>query len=200
MARSRLKPLVIVMVRAPLPGKTKTRLSRQIGSTEALRFYRVTAATVLRRLARDPRWQLALAVTPDHHVRSRFWPAGVARLPQGAGRLGQRMRLLLSATRGRHVVLIGSDIPGVRSTHVAGALRKITTSNLVLGPASDGGFWLIATHARPLRRDLFDKARWSSEFALADTARSWGGAVALATRLSDVDTLEDYLQWRRDVR
>jgi rSAM/selenodomain-associated transferase 1 len=200
MARSRPKPLVIVMVRAPLPGKTKTRLSKQIGSTEALRFYRVTTAMVLRRLARDPRWQLVLAVTPDDQVRSRFWPADVARLPQGPGGLGPRMRLLLSGTPGRHVVLIGSDIPGVRSTHVAAALRKITASNLVLGPAGDGGFWLIATHARPLRRNLFDKIRWSSKLALADTVRNWGGAVVLAARLSDVDTLEDYLQWRKDAR
>ncbi|MGD9925664.1 MAG: DUF2064 domain-containing protein [Pseudorhodoplanes sp.] len=200
MARPRLKPLVIVMVRAPLPGKTKIRLTKQIGSTEALRFYRATTATVLRRLARDPRWQLVLAVTPDHHVRSRFWPADVVRLPQGVGGLGRRMRLFLSVPRGRPTVLIGSDIPNVRPAHIAGALRKTTASNLVLGPAGDGGFWLIATQARPLRRALFDNVRWSSEFALADTIRNWGGAVALATRLSDVDTLEDYLQWRRDVR
>lgn len=200
MARSYLKPLVIVMVRAPLPGKTKTRLSRQIGSTEALRFYRATTATVLRRLASDPRWQLAVAVTPDHHVHSRFWPADVARLPQGSGDLGQRMRALLSGARGRPIVLIGSDIPGIRAAHIAAALRKTTASNLVLGPADDGGYWLIAAHARPLRRAIFDNVRWSTEFALADTVRIWGGAVALATGLSDVDTLEEYLQWRRDIR
>jgi hypothetical protein len=198
MASCRVKPLVIVMVRAPLYGKTKTRLSKQIGPTEALRFYRATTAKVLRRLARDPRWQLALAVTPDYHIRSRFWPADVVRLPQGPGGLGHRMRTLLSRTRGRPIVLIGSDIPGVRSAHVAAALRKITTSNLVLGPADDGGFWLIATRANPLRRDLFDDVRWSSEFALADTVRNWGGAVAFATRLPDVDTLEDYQRWRKN--
>lgn len=197
MARSRLKPLVIVMVRAPLPGKTKTRLSRPIGSTEALRFYRTTTARVLRRLGRDTRWQLALAVTPDHHIRSRFWPADMRRIPQGRGGLGKRMRVLLSGTRGRPVVLIGSDIPGVRSAHVAAALRRITGSNLVLGPAGDGGFWLIATHARRLRPEVFDNVRWSSEFAMADTIRDWRGAVALAPRLCDVDTLADYLRWRR---
>jgi rSAM/selenodomain-associated transferase 1 len=200
MARSRLKPLVIVMVRAPLPGKSKTRLSRQIGAIEALRFYRATTASVLRRLARDPRWQLVLAVTPDHHVHSRFWPADMTRLPQGPGGLSRRMRFLLSATRGRPIVLIGSDIPNIKSAHIADALRKITASNLVLGPADDGGYWLIAAHARPLRRAAFDNVRWSTEFAMADTIRSWGGAAALAAKLPDVDTLEDYLQWRRDVR
>lgn len=200
MARSRLKPLVVVMVRAPLPGKAKTRLSRQIGSTEALRFYRTTSVTVIRRLARDPRWQLVLAVTPDHHVGSRFWPAHLPRTPQGPGGLGRRMRLLLSRMRGCPVVLIGSDIPDVRPADIAAALRKITASNLVLGPAGDGGFWLIAIHARPLRHDVFDNVRWSTEFAMADTVRTWRGAVAFATRLSDVDTPEDYLNWRRHSR
>lgn len=196
MVRSRLRPLVIVMVRAPLPGKTKTRLSSQIGSTEALRFYRATTARVLRNLARSPRWELALAVTPDHHVRSRFWPAEVVRIPQGVGALGQRMRVLLSGARGRPIVLIGSDIPGIRAAHVAAALQRVTASNLVLGPAEDGGYWLIATHARPIRRDVFDNVRWSTEFALADTVKNWGGAMVLSTRLFDVDTLEDYLRWR----
>lgn len=200
MARDRFKPLVIVMVKAPLPGRVKTRLSSQIGSTEALRFYRVTTAKIVRTLARDTRWRLVLAVAPDNRVHSRFWPADVPRMPQGSGGLGQRMRFLLSPLRGRPVVLIGSDIPGVRPARIAKALRMTTGSNLVIGPAGDGGFWLIATRARPLRRAVFDNVRWSTEFAMADTVRNWAGPFALAESLSDVDTLADYLRWRRHSR
>jgi glycosyltransferase A (GT-A) superfamily protein (DUF2064 family) len=126
----RSKPLVIVMVKAPLPGRVKSRLSSRIGSTEALRFYRVTTAKTIRKVARDTRWQLALAVAPDNHIGSRFWPANVPRLPQGAGGLDQRMYRLMSLSRGRPTVLIGSDIPGVKPADIAGALRKITASNL----------------------------------------------------------------------
>jgi rSAM/selenodomain-associated transferase 1 len=188
---------VILMVKAPLPGKVKTRLSRRIGSTEALRFYRVTTDRLIRNLARDTRWQLVLAVSPDNRRCARFWPMNLPRLTQGAGGLGERMARLLQAAPGRPIIVIGSDIPGVKACHVANALKKITGTNLVLGPSGDGGFWLIARHARPLTRRIFDNVRWSTEFALADTTRIWQRSVELATCLRDVDTVEDYWQWRR---
>lgn len=197
MARSRSRPLVILMVKAPLPGTVKTRLSRQIGSTEALRFYRVTTGRLIRNLARDSRWQLVLAVSPDNRRRAKFWPASLPRVAQGAGGLGVRMMRLLQSPPGRPVVLIGSDIPGIRASHVASALKKMTGANLVLGPAGDGGFWLIARHARPVRRGMLDGVRWSTEFAMADTVRKWPGPVDFAPCLRDVDTVDDYLQWRR---
>jgi uncharacterized protein len=198
MVRFRSKPLVIVMVKAPRPGRVKSRLSRQIGSAEALRFYRSTTASVLRRLSRDPRWRLALAVTPDGDRYSRFWPSEVPRLPQGGGGLGPRMVRLLSRSSRHPTVVIGSDIPGITPSHIADALRKVTGQNLVLGPSVDGGYWLIArgAGARPLKRDAFDDVRWSSEHAMADTVAAWAGPVDVAQQLSDVDTIEDYRRWR----
>ncbi|MGD9920645.1 MAG: DUF2064 domain-containing protein [Pseudorhodoplanes sp.] len=197
MARSRPKALVILMVKAPLPGTVKTRLSRRVGATEALRFYRVTTDRLIRNLARDTRWQLVLAVSPDNRRCATFWPASLPRLAQGPGALGTRMARLLHASPGRPIVLIGSDIPGLRACHVASALKKITGANLVLGPAGDGGFWLIGRHARPLRRGIFDGVRWSTEFAMVDTVRNWSGPVDIAPCLRDVDTVEDYLLWRQ---
>jgi hypothetical protein len=153
------------MVKAPLPGTVKTRLSRQIGSTEALRFYRVTTDRLIRNLARDKRWQLVLAVSPDNRRRAKFWPASLPRVAQGAGGLGVRMIRLLQSSPGRPIALIGSDIPGIRACHVASALKKITGANLVLGPAGDGGFLAdrktcAADAARHLRwRPLVDRIR-----------------------------------------
>jgi rSAM/selenodomain-associated transferase 1 len=197
MAKDRFKPLVIVMVKAPLPGRVKTRLASEIGSTEASRFYRVTAAKIIRTLARDTRWRLALAVAPDNYRRSRFWSGTVTRLAQGTGGLGDRMARILSLPSGCPIVLIGSDIPGIAPNHIASAIRKVTGTTLVIGPSGDGGFWLIARHARPLRRGIFDNVRWSTEFAMADTVRNWAGPVDFAPSLRDVDTIEDYLRWRR---
>jgi glycosyltransferase A (GT-A) superfamily protein (DUF2064 family) len=96
------------------------------------------------------------------------------------------------------VVVIGSDIPGVKPKHIADALRQLTGSNLALGPAPDGGYWLIArgAGARPFRRGVFDKVRWSTASAMDDTIAAWGGPVVLARQLADVDTIADYRQWR----
>jgi rSAM/selenodomain-associated transferase 1 len=198
MARDLPKPLVILMVKAPRPGRVKSRLAKQIGASEALRFYRVTTARLIRSLWRDPRWRLAIAVTPDADRNARFWPAAVPRFPQGGGALGVRMVRLLSRSFRHPVVVIGSDIPGIKPSHIADALRKLTGSNVVLGPAPDGGYWLIArgAGARPFRRSVFDNVRWSTAYAMADTVAAWGGPVDYALQLPDVDTISDYRQWR----
>jgi uncharacterized protein len=198
MVSSRSKPLVILMVKTPRPGRVKSRLAKQIGSTEALRFYRVTTARLIRSLARDPRWRLAIAVTPDADRLSRFWPAEVPRLPQGVGGLGARMVRLLLRTSQHPVVVIGSDIPGVQPAHITDALRQVTGSNLVLGPAPDGGYWLIArgAGARPFKPGVFDDVRWSTASAMDDTVAAWGGPVDFVHELADVDTIADYRQWR----
>jgi glycosyltransferase A (GT-A) superfamily protein (DUF2064 family) len=107
------------------------------------------------------------------------------------------MARILSLPSGCPIVLIGSDIPGIAPNHIASAIRKVTGTTLVIGPSGDGGFWLIARHARPLRRGIFDNVRWSTEFAMADTVRNWAGPVDFAPSLRDVDTIGDYLRWRR---
>jgi glycosyltransferase A (GT-A) superfamily protein (DUF2064 family) len=129
---------VIVFARAPRLGAVKRRLARGIGAMAALRFYRAQLAATLQ-AARDPRWQLVLAATPDR-ARAR-WPAQVPRQPQGHGDLGARMLRALS--RHRRAVLVGSDIPGLSRADLAAAFRALGRADAVFGPAEDGGYWLV---------------------------------------------------------
>ena len=88
------------------------------------------------------------------------------------------------------VVLVGSDIPAMRPWHIARAFALLGRHDLVFGPASDGGFWLIgARRSRPLPRSLFAKVRWSTAEALADTLATipQGYAAGIADTLDDVD-------------
>ena len=197
MAKALARPLVILMVRAPVAGAIKTRLAADIGSAEALRFYRGTTASIIRRLGNDPRWRMVLAVTPDRHCCARFWPTGMERLPQRQGSLGRRMLRLLGSPAGQAAVLIGSDIPDIRASDIADALRKVGRTKLVFGPSKDGGFWLIGRSAWPLPRKLFDDVRFSTEHALADALKNWNAPVGLVSSLSDVDSHKDYLAWRQ---
>src|SRR5579863_833121 len=103
---------LVLFVRAPRWGVGKRRLARDIGDAAALRFERAMLGLLLRRLARDRRWQLRLAVTPDRaYRRARLWPEGVPVAAQGAGDLGTRMRRALAMCPPGPAVLVGSDIP-----------------------------------------------------------------------------------------
>jgi rSAM/selenodomain-associated transferase 1 len=172
---------LILFARAPRLGTGKKRLARDIGALAALRFERLMLARSLRRLGRDRRWRLRLAVTPDRAARN--WPGA---MPQGSGDLGERMRRALAACPPGPAVLIGSDIPGLTATHIAEAFALLGRHDVVFGPANDGGFWLVGCRHRPPR---FGQVRWSSPQALGDVLSNLSRthSVGFAARLDDVD-------------
>ena len=178
------------MVKEPNPGRVKTRLGRGIGMLAAAWWYRHQSQRLLRRV-RDPRWQIVLAVSPDYAgLTSRVWPFDLPRMAQGRGDLGDRMTRLLGAARKGRVCLIGSDIPGITRAHIARGFAALGQSDMVYGPARDGGFWLVGTKRVP--KALFAGVRWSTEHALADSIASVRNLrVTLVDVLRDVDTIVD---------
>jgi uncharacterized protein len=179
---------LVLFVRAPMLGQGKRRLAKDIGDLAAVRFERRMIARLLRRLGADRRWNLRVAVTPDRAFRrARHWRRGVEVFGQGRGDLGERMRRAIAAVPRGPVVLVGSDIPKLRSRHVAAAFRLLGAHDLVFGPAADGGFWLVGARRRSRLPPLFEKVRWSSPHALADTLARVPGRVTVGF----VESLED---------
>ena len=191
--RGRSPRSLVVMVKEPRPGRVKTRLARDIGAVEAAWWFRHQSLALLRRL-RDPRWRLVLAVGPDAEgMASRVWPRGLARVPQGRGDLGRRMGRLLRAMPPGPACVVGADIPRLSRAHVAEAFAALGGADAVLGPAADGGYWLVGlrrTAAVPA--GLFEGVRWSTPDAMANTEATMAGLrVAHVAMLSDVDTGAD---------
>ncbi len=91
------------------------------------------------------------------------------------------------------VLIIGADIPGIHKAHVARAFRALGAHDAVIGPAQDGGYWLIGLkRQRPAPPALFANVRWSSEHALSDTVLTMMRAShRLSDILHDVDTAAD---------
>lgn len=185
---------LVVMAKEPRLGRVKSRLARDIGGVRATAFHRRTTTHLIKRLGRDRRWRLVLAVTPDNALLHPVWPAEARlRCGQGRGGLGARMGRLMAGMPAGPVVIIGSDIPGVSRGHIARAFRALGSHDAVLGPAEDGGYWLIGLRRRPRLLDPFPGVRWSGPHALADTlANLKGRSVALIDRLGDVDRGADY--------
>lgn len=184
---------LVIMVKEPRPGRVKTRLGRDFGMVGAAWWFRHQTRSLIRRL-RDPRWQIVLAVSPDAEgLTSRIWPADLPRAAQGWGDLGDRMGRMLRGMPKGPVCLIGADIPGITRHHIADAFKALGRSQMVFGPAPDGGYWLVgAQRYGALPMGLFRDVRWSTEHALADTLASVPGCrVALLDELRDVDTVAD---------
>lgn len=176
------------MAREPVAGNVKTRLAREVGFATATRFARQSVGALLQRVGRDARWQTHLAVTPDTSMASRCWPRGVTRSAQGPGDLGQRMQRLVQRMPPGPAVIVGTDIPGIRADHIVRAFRLLGSHDAVLGPAADGGYWLVGLKRCPRLLQPFHNVRWSTPGALADTLANLDGrAVAFAAPLDDVD-------------
>ena len=193
---------LIVFAKQPRIGRVKSRLARDIGRVAAWRFYRAQLSGLLRRLGRDPRWRCWLVVTPDTATSRHCWPPGRRVLPQGQGDLGTRMLRAFDRMPMGPTLLIGSDIPEISCRHIADGFRLLQRHDAVLGPAGDGGYWLIGLRrgAQPQRLDL-KRVRWSGPHALADTRRAMDGlSVELAAELEDIDTGADLARWQERQR
>lgn len=197
---------LVVFARAPQLGRVKTRLARDIGAVAALRFYRQALDATLSELAAGP-WTCWLSVTPRAACArpwrlfgpsARCWHV----LDQGEGSLGDRMGRVFQELPPGPALIVGSDIPDIRHHHVAAAFAALGSSDVVFGPATDGGYWLVGARRRPTTPDMFRHVRWSSEHALADTIGNLGARFShqLLEPLSDVDDGASWRAWRDRVR
>jgi rSAM/selenodomain-associated transferase 1 len=190
------------MAKTPRAGRVKRRLARSIGVTAATSFARICFAHTLLRLGGSPRWRTVLAITPDIDVTAALWsqaarPGRIARLPQGDGDLGRRMQRLFQRLPPGPVIIVGSDVPAIGATEIACAFRLLGNADAVLGPAPDGGYWLVGFRRSPRLLTPFAHVRWSSPNALADTLGNLEGrSIAFAATLSDVDSEDAYRRLR----
>ena len=187
---------LLVFVRAPRPGAVKTRLAQAIGAVPACAAYRRIVATLLIHL--QSLAAVELCFTPDNAMAEiqpwlkKGWQAA----PQGDGDLGLRLHSAFErafAAGAQRVLAIGSDCPMVTADLLREAWDGLQTHDVVLGPATDGGYWLIGL--RQLQPNLFRGVQWSTEDVFAETIRRVqhaGLSVRLLRELTDVDTDRDW--------
>ena len=199
---------LIVFTRYPEPGKTKTRLIPVLAPEGAAELHRRMTEQTLRRvrqfLANHP-VSLRIRYDGGNEEGFRQWlGADVRPVPQGEGDLGRRMHLAFSEAfeQGmRRVVVVGTDSPGIRPAHLARAFHALRRRDVVVGPARDGGYYLIGL-SRPAP-DLFDGIPWGTGEVLQrtlDAAAASNRRVSLLDPLEDVDRPEDIPVWEQEVR
>jgi rSAM/selenodomain-associated transferase 1 len=188
-------PVVALLTRAPSSGG-KTRLFASLGRPPdpALR-----TALLLDTLdgSAAPGVRRVIAVTPPEGCDEvRRLAGGVEVMPQPVGHLGDRMRGIMASLFEQGapaVALIGSDIPHIAPGTIAEAFTALTRHPdvLVLGPAADGGYYLIASQRLP---DVFTGVEWGSSHVRQQTARAaeqCGLTVHYLSTMADVDNADD---------
>jgi rSAM/selenodomain-associated transferase 1 len=186
---------VCLFVKSPNLGEAKTRLARDIGAARATVIYR---ALVEHQAAEIPiAWRVAVYFAPSNageDIRSWLAPQlqnGTRFVPQCDGDLGRR---LVNAVRrefdngSQRVYLIGSDCPALSRGYFDEADRALSDNDIVLGPARDGGYVLLAIKGP--HEILFREIDWSTPAVLQQTlaaARRQALSVCLLRSLVDID-------------
>ena len=192
---------VIVFARVPELGQVKTRLAADLGADAALAIYRSLAEHTLAVARGVPECEIEVRYTPAEgaDIIARWLGADLLLRPQGGGDLGMRMHQAVTEAFQdgiAAVAVIGTDCPSLAMDVIERAFEYLENADVVLGPASDGGYYLIALSAP--HSALFQDIPWSSPETLQRTlavAHESGLRVALLEERSDVDTGEDWRQW-----
>jgi len=204
---------VIVMSKVPLPGRTKSRLQEKAGAQEAAFFHRACLydlQAVFRTCGMPVRIYIAGGSCEEfrssfpHPLPEEFsclgeldW-SGFAFYQQHGKDLGERMLCAVqeSLTEFQEVILIGSDIPGIDQNLLDQVCAELRQHDLVLGPAVDGGYYLIGLkRADPF---LFREIEWGSGLVLEQTlqaARQHHLKVGLLPEMQDIDRWQDLVLW-----
>jgi len=199
MESNQIQEQLIVFTRYPEPGRAKTRLAKALGAHEA--------AAVQKKLTEHTMEEVG-KLRHSHTVSIRVFYSGGTRKEiqdwlgpdytyreQGEGDLGLRMfraaaeAFMKNFTR---VVVIGTDCPLIKVRHIKEAFAALRRHDLVLGPATDGGYYLIGL--RRIEKALFENISWGTDAVLKSTlqvAAEKGLSVDLLEILSDVDRPED---------
>ena len=192
-------PQTVLFVRAPRRGTVKTRLARSLGDDNALEAYRTLLTLTCDTLRGHS--NVELRVTPDDGILElEPWrQPGWTLAPQGTGSLGERLASAVEIhfrNGATSVVIIGSDCPDIAAQDIEDAHHCLATADVVLGPATDGGYWLIGLRHPAV--GIFDDIAWSTDAVFRQTcerAASLNLSVATLRPLDDVDTHDDWLRW-----
>ena len=195
------KDLLILFAKSPSASDVKTRLSPMLAQKERARLQKAFILDTLS-LTADLCLNRALACTPD--TKGGFFAQcekehSVLLLNQEGDNLGERMqngfRWAFSCGFER-VVIIGSDAPTLPASFIQEAFNKLKTMRIVLGPAIDGGYYLIGANGHV--PDIFSNIKWGSDTVFADTITQLH-QYHLLPFWYDVDYPEDIVFLRRHI-
>jgi rSAM/selenodomain-associated transferase 1 len=188
-----VKTCVVVFAREPSPSGVKSRLAAGIGAGPASQIYAAILEHTLEVAANSgARVVLSLADVPSGSwVRNLDVSVEVQRGNDLGERMDEAFARRFREGEGR-VVMVGSDCPWFSATHVAKASAKLGGADAVLGPATDGGYWLVAQ--RPPGLAMFTRIPWSSPETMERTRNrisALGGTWHELEELVDIDTVDD---------
>jgi len=187
--------LLMVFIKNPVRGQVKTRLAKGLGEEFALQIYRNLL-------------NLTLKVTSTLEVDRQVWyskfipdqdpwaTAGFVPKIQQGDDLGERMYTAFQKNLNKsysNIIIIGSDSPEITTSYIEKAFELLENCDAVIGPANDGGYFLLGL--KQLDKRIFSNKKWSTSSVFSDTIKDFenlGWQWERPPQLMDLDTIKDW--------
>ena len=194
-----MKDCILFFVKYPEPGEVKTRLAKDSSPELAAEFYSVFVKEKLEELSEGCEADIIICYTPEKLRRETAeWLGSQYRyVAQKGAELGRRMEnsfreaFFMGYDR---VVLVGSDIPGLTPAIINEGLEQLKPGSASLGPADDGGYYLIGFPRGEMKAEVFHDMEWSTDSVFQTTLTKLennGMECHALQHLEDTDTVED---------
>ncbi|HZB11494.1 MAG TPA: TIGR04282 family arsenosugar biosynthesis glycosyltransferase [Chryseolinea sp.] len=198
-----MKQLLIVFIKNPILGKVKTRLAASLGDQKALRVYKKLLDHTLR-ITGNLEYDKIVYYSDFVPEQDEWLSAGFKQGLQIGQDLGQKMENAFEEgfrTGYSRILIIGSDCFELTSYHISKAFDNLENSNVVLGPATDGGYYLLGM--TELFENVFENKKWSTDSVLRDTIKNLTDSnikFNLLEQLNDIDTESDLQSSKIDIQ
>jgi hypothetical protein len=199
---------LLVFARLPERGRVKTRLAESIGGAAALAAYETMLRDLLASIGRStPDFEIEILWAPTEAANGESLANAFGDLPtamQTGATLGDRLSMAFSERFFFHatqkIIAIGVDDPSLPRTLIDHALALLDSCEWVLGPAEDGGYYLIGCRAAAFDPTIFQDVAWGTPSVFATTISriaEWQSTVAVLPVRWDIDVAEDWERYRQ---
>jgi rSAM/selenodomain-associated transferase 1 len=186
------KSILIIFTRNPILGKVKTRLAKAVGKKTALDIY-LFLLQKTKEVTQNIQCDKVIFYSQEV-LENDLWDTTTYKKELQVGRhLGAKMNHAFETCfkdKYHKVVLIGSDLYDLEASHIKEAFEKLEKKDVVIGPATDGGYYLIGL--KKTYPEIFQNKNWGTSSVREDTLKNLEKVdVHLLPMLNDVDVIED---------
>lgn len=183
----RREKALILFVKNPILGKVKTRLAAGIGERAALRAYRLMLLH-LRKLINELKGIDVYVYYSDSLPDVAIWAESVKLEVQVPGDIGEKMSSAFRQMSSQYekCILIGSDCPDLQARHIKEGFKALESADVVIGPANDGGYYLIGM--KDMNESIFQLREWSTSYVCEETIEK---IVKVGLTCIEIDELQD---------
>ncbi len=189
-----MKKQIYVMSKVPFKGIIKKRLSSEIGYIKSKRLINNNIEKIKKIFLQNKIFAVNWYLTPYKKFKSYSFSFCYQCILQCKGNLGNKMWNLVNNEKNPFII-IGSDIPKLNLKAISFSFDKLKTSDVVIGPTYDGGFWLIGFSNKKNIINPFSNIRWSTKHTLNDLIKNLKKnsiSYSFTNKLRDIDNKDDY--------